>query len=430
MPRNGSGIYSTPPGTDGIPDNTIASTPYNFNVHDVESDLNFPRPIVAGGTGSSTAAGALANLGGVSATGGGTITGPLVLRGAAPQISLDATGAGINMISGLRNTLNRWLLQLGNNVAETGGNTGSEFNLYGYDDNGTTGWGVLNVNRNTKVTSQYLPTKFVDTTASGSSTTGAVTIAGGLGVAGVVNTNGAINAAGTITTSASLSFATSLFIGGTQFVSRDANYNYLAGRDGVTHLALGSSAIGLNTHFQTAHQFQNNSGVIQCTIDNTGVAAPLFKAGAGVTATGGVINVTFGAPGPTFGMSFRPTADSAFPIAFYNAAGTQVGYILTSASATTYSTSSDIRLKEDFQQFDSGPIIDGSKAYDFAWRVDGTRAHGVIAQEARTVYSEAVTEGPDGYLSVDYSKYVPVLLQELKLLRARVAALEGTAAPR
>ena len=31
----------------------------------------------------------------------------------------------------------------------------------------------------------------------------------------------------------------------------------------------------------------------------------------------------------------------------------------------------------------------------------------------------------DDWWGIDYSRYVPVLLQELKALRARVAALEG-----
>jgi hypothetical protein len=64
MPRDGSGIYSSPVGTHGIPNTTVASTPYNTWVDDVAQDLNTPRPIVAGGTGASTPAGALANLGG------------------------------------------------------------------------------------------------------------------------------------------------------------------------------------------------------------------------------------------------------------------------------------------------------------------------------------------------------------------------------
>ena len=50
----------------------------------------------------------------------------------------------------------------------------------------------------------------------------------------------------------------------------------------------------------------------------------------------------------------------------------------------------------------------------------------MIAQQAIEVYPTAVTHTEkNDWWGVDYSKYVPVLLQELKALRARVATLEG-----
>jgi len=62
MPRDGSGIYTTPAGTTAVPDTTIESAKYNANVADVAADLNAARPIVAGGTGGNSAATARANL--------------------------------------------------------------------------------------------------------------------------------------------------------------------------------------------------------------------------------------------------------------------------------------------------------------------------------------------------------------------------------
>jgi hypothetical protein len=65
MPRDGSGVYHTPAGVheNAVAGNTIASNPYNANVYDVETDLNTPRPIVAGGTGATSADAALTALG-------------------------------------------------------------------------------------------------------------------------------------------------------------------------------------------------------------------------------------------------------------------------------------------------------------------------------------------------------------------------------
>jgi hypothetical protein len=63
MPRDGSGVYTRPAGTNAVPDTTIESAKYNTNVADVETDLNTPRPIVAGGTGGNSVTAALDNLG-------------------------------------------------------------------------------------------------------------------------------------------------------------------------------------------------------------------------------------------------------------------------------------------------------------------------------------------------------------------------------
>lgn len=63
MPRNGSGVYSLPAGTTATPNTTIESSKYNAFVADIAADQNAARPIVAGGTGATTAAGARTALG-------------------------------------------------------------------------------------------------------------------------------------------------------------------------------------------------------------------------------------------------------------------------------------------------------------------------------------------------------------------------------
>ncbi len=74
MPRDGSGIYTTPAGTTAVPDTTIESAKYNANVNDVAADLNAARPIVAGGTGANNAVDAANNLGVVTGKGAQTFT--------------------------------------------------------------------------------------------------------------------------------------------------------------------------------------------------------------------------------------------------------------------------------------------------------------------------------------------------------------------
>lgn len=107
----------------------------------------------------------------------------------------------------------------------------------------------------------------------------------------------------------------------------------------------------------------------------------------------------------------------------YNANGL-VGSVVTNASATAFNTSSDERLKENFQEFDSGAVIDALHAYRFDWKAGGS-GYGVRAQEAVAVFPDAISYDPDGdHWSADYSKFVPLLLAEVRALRARVAELE------
>ena len=63
MARNGSGVYSLPSGNLAVSGQTISSTKANALWQDLEADMNVDRPIVAGGTGASTAADARTNLG-------------------------------------------------------------------------------------------------------------------------------------------------------------------------------------------------------------------------------------------------------------------------------------------------------------------------------------------------------------------------------
>jgi len=55
MPRNGSGVMSWPPNTNGVPGTTVSSTRYNAFLADLLTDLNAARPITAGGTGGTSA---------------------------------------------------------------------------------------------------------------------------------------------------------------------------------------------------------------------------------------------------------------------------------------------------------------------------------------------------------------------------------------
>jgi hypothetical protein len=80
----------------------------------------------------------------------------------------------------------------------------------------------------------------------------------------------------------------------------------------------------------------------------------------------------------------------------FSRSGTTVGTISVTASATAYNTSSDYRLKEDWQPM-SGAItrLNQLKPVNFAWKVDGSRVDGFLAHEAQEVVPEAVSGTKD-----------------------------------
>lgn len=122
---------------------------------------------------------------------------------------------------------------------------------------------------------------------------------------------------------------------------------------------------------------------------------------------------------------FKRTASDGVVIQLARNA-TAVGSISVTDSGTSFNTTSDERLKQDFRQI-SPQFIDKINVYDFAWRNGSGRGYGVKAQELAATYPSAVTKGESeqDMWGVDYSRLVPFLIAAVKDLRARVAELEG-----
>jgi hypothetical protein len=162
------------------------------------------------------------------------------------------------------------------------------------------------------------------------------------------------------------------------------------------------ASVGFNADPNTAPGVANTT--VGCTI--LGTSQGCFSSAAGPTMFGNV------------------NADAT--VLSLHRSGAGVGSITVTTTAAAFNTSSDARLKEDLKSFDAGHIVDDTEVYDFRWKSTGERAYGIVAQQAVTVYDTPIIhdEKEDRWF-VDYSKYVPVLLQELKMLRTRVAALEG-----
>ena len=164
----------------------------------------------------------------------------------------------------------------------------------------------------------------------------------------------------------------------------------------------------------------------------------------GQTASSGAVKqeISF-APSSQIGVRFNMT-DTTYNNAvmeFRTNTGTRVGFIYANGSSTTYSTSSDYRLKEDIQSV-ATPIdrLNELKPINFAWKADGSRCDGFLAHELQAIIPEAATgtkdevdaDGNPVYQGIDQSKIVPLLVASVQALigqvnelKAEVMALKG-----
>ena len=125
------------------------------------------------------------------------------------------------------------------------------------------------------------------------------------------------------------------------------------------------------------------------------------------------------------GMRFSPSSSTynQSAIEFYNNGTTRVGYIYTTGSATTYSTSSDYRLKHDIQPM-TGALakVAQLKPVTYKWNADDSESQGFIAHELQTVVPECVTgekdaidaDGNPVYQGIDTSFLVATLTAAIK----------------
>jgi hypothetical protein len=60
----------------------------------------------------------------------------------------------------------------------------------------------------------------------------------------------------------------------------------------------------------------------------------------------------------------------------------------------------------------------------FEWKASGKSDFGFIAQEVQSVWPELVNRDPYGSLNLEYSKFIPLLLESIRELKARVEVLE------
>jgi hypothetical protein len=113
-------------------------------------------------------------------------------------------------------------------------------------------------------------------------------------------------------------------------------------------------------------------------------------------------------------------------------ASATAGRIDASGDVVAYSTS-DERLKENIQPIQNAlSKVETISGNEYNWKEEFENVHGfkgndvgVIAQEIQKILPQAVIERENGYLGVNYEKIIPLLIQSIKELSAKIKELEN-----
>ena len=184
-----------------------------------------------------------------------------------------------------------------------------------------------------------------------------------------------------------------------------------------------TTAVGVTINTECHATSFHGDGTNLDLSNNTSIADGDFvKKSTGGTFAGQVIVQ----PGPL------PTGQKALIVggeAYFTQTISTLGGVEAAGDVIAFS-SSDERLKDNLKLI-SDPLEKISKinGYEFDWndKQDTYTGHdvGVVAQEIEQVLPEVVTERDDGYKAVKYEKLVPLLIESIKELTAKVEELES-----
>jgi hypothetical protein len=175
--------------------------------------------------------------------------------------------------------------------------------------------------------------------------------------------------------------------------------------------------------------FTQLSGISNGIVSSSAQITPLLPSGvlSGSNQTN-ITSINQNLGTSTTGVQFASLGIGTAPDATYELK--IQGDVAASGDIVAYYTS-DKRLKDNIQPIQNAlNKVNELGGYTFDWNEELQKARkghdiGVIAQEVQSVLPEVVVERDNGYLGVDYQKLVPVLIEAIKELSAKVKELEN-----
>ena len=191
--------------------------------------------------------------------------------------------------------------------------------------------------------------------------------------------------------------------------------------NGVSKLRLSSSVENMEASIALSGYLGEDSLSFSLGSAGNGSAAERMRIGSDghlFVGTGGYVNggskVSLKATG-SICVETQTATDGYYPMFFFNASNVQKGYIYTTATATSFSTVSDYRLKEDdVPMTGATERVKALRPINFAWKEDGSRVDGFFAHEVQEVVPESAQGTKDAMMDEEY-EVTPAVYEDVTI---------------
>jgi len=89
----------------------------------------------------------------------------------------------------------------------------------------------------------------------------------------------------------------------------------------------------------------------------------------------------------------------------------------------------EYNLKQQYQESTGDSATVRRELYDEKSQLFQKKHYGLIAQDLQELYPDLVYEGDDGYLSINYTGIIPLLIQSIKELKTEIDELKSSGSP-